>query len=184
MRVEDQKLNLNQDLAGTWQADVSWLTPDLALGGCFPMEKAGMLASEHGIAAVVDLRQEYCDDEQQLDAAGIRFLHLPTPDLHPVSVDMLDAGVTFTREQNDAGNKVLIHCQHGIGRSALLALCVLVDRGWDPLDALKHAKDQRWQVSPSRLQYDGWARWLASRGKQAPDYHTFGCIAYRHLAGR
>jgi hypothetical protein len=38
-------------------------------------------------------------------------------------------------------------------------------------------------VSPSRSQYEGWSAWLASRGKRAPDYHTFGCIAYRHLAG-
>lgn len=165
-----------------WQADVSWLTDDVALGGCFPSERADHLAKEHGIGAVVDLRREDRDDEHALNQAGMKFLHLPTPDLEPVTVEMLDIGVDFTRRQTDAGNKVLIHCQHGIGRSALLALCVLVDRGWEPLDALKHAKDQRWRVSPSRSQYDGWARWLASRGKQAPDYHSFGCIAYRHLA--
>jgi protein-tyrosine phosphatase len=77
---------------------------------------------------------------------------------------------------------VLIHCQHGIGRSALLALCVLVDNGWEPLDALIHIKDCREVVSPSRSQYEGWSRWLKSRGLAAPDYHSFGCIAYRHLA--
>ncbi len=60
---------------------------------------------------------------------------------------------------------MLIHCQHGIGRSALLALCVLVDQGWQPLDALTHAKDRRAQVSPSRSQYEGWAAWLRARGK-------------------
>jgi hypothetical protein len=64
----------------------------------------------------------------------------------------------------------------------LLALCVLVDQGYAPLDALVHAKDRRGVVSPSRAQYDGWAAWLASRGIAPPDYHTFGCIAYRHLA--
>ncbi|HEX8841967.1 MAG TPA: hypothetical protein VF757_06670, partial [Sphingomicrobium sp.] len=73
--------------------------------------------------------------------------------------------------------------QGGIGRSALLALCVLVDLGFEPLDALSHAKDRREAVSPSLDQYQGWARWLEGRGKPAPDYHSFGCIAYRHLAG-
>jgi hypothetical protein len=34
-------------------------------------------------------------------------------------------------------------------------------------------------VSPSRSQYDGWAAWLSAHGRAAPDYHTFGCIAYR-----
>jgi len=128
------------------------------------------------------LREEDRDDEQRLRDAGIDFLHLPTPDLEPATVDKLDRGVAFARGHIGSGNKVLIHCQHGIGRSALLSLCVLVDQGWEPLDALTHAKDRREVVSPSHSQYRGWADWLASRGKAAPDYHTFGCIAYRHLA--
>jgi protein-tyrosine phosphatase len=95
---------------------------------------------------------------------------------------MLDRGVRFVREHAAAGKGVLIHCQHGIGRSALLALCVLVDEGWEPLEALAHAKDIRAAVSPSRSQYGGWAAWLESHGRPVPDYHAFGCIAYRHLA--
>jgi predicted protein tyrosine phosphatase len=165
-----------------WQPDFHWLTERLAVGGCFPMERAGELAERHGIGAIVDLRLEDCDDEERLRAVGIDFLHLPTPDLEAATPQMLDQGVAFAARHLDHGRRVLIHCQHGIGRSALLALCVLVDQGWEPLAALEHAKDRRARVSPSRLQYDGWAGWLASRGKVAPDYHSFGCIAYRHLA--
>ena len=95
---------------------------------------------------------------------------------------MLDSGVAFARERIASGNKLLIHCQHGIGRSALLALCVMVDQGWEPLDALRRAKNRRAAVSPSPSQYQGWIRWLERHGKPAPDFHTFGCIAYRHLA--
>ena len=171
------------DAAGEWAADLHWLTDHLALGGCFPMDRARELAATHGIRAVVDLRQESRDDDACLNAAGIDFLHLPTPDLEPAPVEMLDRGVEFVRKHVAAREPVLVHCQHGIGRSALLALCVLVAEGWEPLDALGHAKDVRAVVSPSRSQYEGWAAWLASRGKQAPDYHNFGCIAYRHLAG-
>ena len=170
------------DESGEWTADLHWLTDYLAVGGCFPMERARELAKSHGVHAVVDLRQESCDDERRLNAAGIDFLHLPTPDLEPASVEMLDRGVEFVRKHAAAGKRVLIHCQHGIGRSALLALCVLVDEGWEPLRALAHAKDVRAVVSPSRSQYEGWAAWLAAHGRRAPDYHTFGCIAYRHLA--
>lgn len=159
-----------------------WLTDQLAVGGCFPLERAGELAEAYGIRAVVDLRSEACDDRADLGAVGIDLLHLPTPDLEAATNEYLDKGVEFVRAQMDRGNKVLIHCQHGIGRSPLLALCVLVDQGWRPLDALVHAKDRRELVSPSRAQYDGWAAWLRARGIEAPDYHTFGCIAYRHLA--
>jgi protein-tyrosine phosphatase len=159
-----------------------WLTPQLAVGGAFPIERAAHLAEAHEIRAVVDLRAEDCDDEAALREAGIEFLHLPTPDLEPASHDHLEAGVAFVRGHLARGDKVLIHCQHGIGRSALLALCVLVDLGFEPLHALRHAKDRREIVSPSRSQYDGWCGWLAARGVDAPDYHSFGCIAYRHLA--
>ena len=144
-----------------WQPNFHWLTDQLAVGGCFPAEQAARLAQAHGIGAVVDLRQEDRDDEAQLRAAGIAFLHLPTPDLEPASLAMLERGVSFVRGQVSDGKRVLIHCQHGIGRSALLALCVLVDAGWEPLDALAHAKDRRAAVSPSRSQYEGWAAWLA-----------------------
>ena len=168
--------------APSWTPDFHWLTRSLAVGGCFAPEKARALSAEHGIGAVIDLRSEDRDDEDGLRREGIQLLHLPTPDLEAANVETLDRGVRFTREQMESGKKVLIHCQHGIGRSALLALCVLVDEGWEPLEALGHAKDVRSVVSPSRSQYEGWAAWLASRGKQVPDYHTFGCIAYRHMA--
>jgi predicted protein tyrosine phosphatase len=176
---EDEEARMSGE---RWAPDLHWLTEHVAVGGCFPIERAAHLAEEHGIRAIVDLREEDRDDEEQLRAAGIDFLHLPTPDLEPASMAMLERGVDFVRRHIAAGEPVLIHCQHGIGRSALLALCVLVDQGWDPLDALSHAKGRRSVVSPSRSQYDGWAAWLEAQGRAAPDYHTFGCIAYRHLA--
>ena len=158
-----------------------WITPDLAVGACPPADGWAALAAQ-GIGAVVDLREEDRDDEAAVRAAGLDFLHLPTPDLHPPSPAHLDAGVAFVRDELATGRKVLIHCQHGIGRSALLALCVLSDAGMAPLEALTRAKDARERISPSPSQYEGWAAWLAARGLQAPDAHTFGCIAYRHLA--
>ena len=159
-----------------------WLTERLAVGGAFPSDQSADLARQHSIGAVIDLRAEDCDDEVSLHAAGIAFLHLPTPDLYPATRDHLEQGVAFVRDRLARGDKVLIHCQHGIGRSALLALCVMVDLGFEPLDALRHAKDRREVVSLSRSQYEGWRAWLESRGIEPPDYHSFGCIAYRHLA--
>lgn len=165
-----------------WKPNFDWLTDHVAVGGRFPMEHAVHLAEAHRIGAIVDLREEDCDDHRQLAAAGIAFLHLPTPDLYPVSIEALETGVEFVRERVRKGQRVLIHCQHGIGRSALLALCVMVDQGIEPMAALRQAKDRRWQVSPSERQYTGWVKWLTNKGLEAPDYHSFGCVAYRHLA--
>jgi protein-tyrosine phosphatase len=104
--------------------------------------------------------------------------------MEPANVEMLEEGVDFVRQFIGRGEKVLIHCQHGIGRSALLALCVLVDQGLEPLQALRLAKDKRPVVSPSQSQYEGWAKWLSANGHPVPDVHSFGCIAYRDFTRR
>jgi hypothetical protein len=183
-RAEPTSHTLESGGEADWTPDIDWLTEHIAVGGCFPMDRAAHLAQAHGIKAVIDLRGEYCDDHMVLSSAGLEFLHLPTRDLHPASVEDLERGVAFARAHIDQGHRVLIHCQHGIGRSALLALCVLVDLGFEPIAAIAHAKDCRERVSPSPSQFEGWCRWLRNRGVEAPDMHSFGCIAYRHLAQR
>lgn len=166
-----------------WTPNFSWILPDLAVGGAFPIERAACLAADHGVGAVVDVRSEACDDADALAACGLRFLHLPTIDMAGVSQPMLDDGVEFARAAAAADLRLLIHCQHGIGRSATLALCVMVDRGLSPLEALSIAKDARVLVSPSEAQYAAWVRWIERRtDATAPSYYDFGMIAYRHLA--
>ena len=163
--------------------DISWITPALALGGCFDRGVSEALARDHGIRGVVDLRAESCDEELELRHHGIELLHLPTLDLCAVAPEMLRTGVAFVTRHLDAGGRVLIHCQHGIGRSALLGLCVLVDRGLAPLDALELAKSRRPRVSPSPEQFEAWAMWLRERGHAVPAFKAFAAIAYRHLRG-
>jgi len=166
-----------------------WITDQLAVGGSFPAEAIERLAREHGIAAVVDARAEAVDDEALMARHGIAFLHLPTDDHFALSDDDLAHGVEWVSAHLDAGGRVLIHCEHGIGRSALLALCVLVARGEAPLDALERAKTGRMKVSPSPHQFEGWARWLYQHRVttravwKVPSFDAFGRIAYRHLQG-
>jgi predicted protein tyrosine phosphatase len=165
-----------------WSPNFSWIQPDLAVGGAFPIERGAHLAQVHGVGAIIDVRSETCDDPAVLEACGLRFLHLPTPDMQAVSQQRLDQGVAFAETAAADGLKLLVHCQHGIGRSALVALCILVSRGLPPLEALSLAKDARMAVSPSEAQYQAWATWLSRHGATAPSYHEFGMIAYRHLA--
>ena len=160
--------------------DLTFVTPSLAVGGGFPESAAEHLAREVRIAAVVDLRAEARDDEALLLRHGMTLLHLPTLDHQAVSQAMLDEGVAFATGRLDRGERVLVHCEHGIGRSVLLALCVLVAQGAAPLDALRRIKDAREAASPSPAQHKAWQDWLQRRGVEPPGFDAFAAIAYRH----
>jgi predicted protein tyrosine phosphatase len=190
-RPEPLSLPLATDgnVAGTedWRPNLSWITDALAIGGSFPAARAADLAQRSNIRAIVDLRVEACDDAEEVERHGMAFLHLPTEDHCAVTPAMLDQGVVFVTPHMDRGERVLIHCEHGIGRSATLGLAVLVSRGLAPLEALELAKTRRVLVSPSPAQYEAWATWLAGwKARQGapwdvPHFEAFKAIAYRHL---
>jgi protein-tyrosine phosphatase len=152
--------------------DLSWITDTLAIGGSFAPNQTDALARDHRVAAVVDVRGEACDDEALLAKHGIELLHLPTLDFEPISPRLLSLGIAFVTAHVTEGRRVLVHCAQGIGRSALLGLCVLVECGHAPLSALELAKARRSQVSPSRSQYEAWAMWLAGRRSDRGDTWT------------
>ncbi|HKB71916.1 MAG TPA: dual specificity protein phosphatase family protein [Thermoanaerobaculia bacterium] len=167
--------------------DFDWVTPALAVGGRFAPSDAARLAREHSIRHVVDLRIEACDDDRVLRRHGIELLHLPTEDVCAIADEMIELGVAWVNERLDRGASVLIHCHHGIGRSALLTLCVLVSRGDEPLEALIRAKDARRVVSPSPEQLAAFARYCSALRERTgaawdvPAFDALASIAYRHL---
>ena len=166
--------------------NLDWVTPQLALGGSFELETCEHLVKTLGIRYVVDVRIECCDDEQVLRRHGIQLLHLPTVDLRAVSQEMLDEGVAWVNDRLDDGHKVYVHCEHGVGRSALLGLCILVSRGLSPIDALRTAKRARWQVSPSPEQLEAFRTWCRRFGippGRVPTSDELAQVAYSHLRG-
>jgi protein-tyrosine phosphatase len=173
--------------APAWQPNLTWITNHLAVGGRFPPERTEHLAQELRIAAVIDLRSEDRDDEVLMQRHGIAFLHLPTDDNGALTLPMIKDGIAFARARLDRGERVLVHCEHGIGRSATLALCIMVEGGLAPLDALALAKDKRALVSPSPAQFECWTRWMKTLRKtrridwELPSFDAFKAIAYRHL---
>jgi protein-tyrosine phosphatase len=167
--------------------DLHFVTPDLAVGASFADDAVALLARDHGIDRVVDVRVEDRDDEELLRVHGIRLLHLPTQDCCAISPQHLREGVAFALGGMRRGERVFIHCEYGIGRSALLALCVLVARGVAPLEAMARLKDSRPAISPAPEQLAAFVEYCrelrAERGESwpVPGVERLSAIAWRHL---
>jgi len=109
--------------------DLDWVSDTgIAVGGSFTSGQIKALGHRQ-IMNVVDAREELCDDEDALARANIRWLHLPTPDRHAMSVEQLVEGAKWVMACLEKGERSLIHCEFGVERSALVAAAVLVALG-------------------------------------------------------
>jgi hypothetical protein len=166
-----------------------WPLPDLAVGGRVLLEVAEALARRWGVRRVVDLRAEEQDDVELFRGHGVEVLHLPTPDMRPVEPALLWRGVRWVREGLGRGERVLVHCEYGIGRSVLLTACVLVSLGDAPCAALARIKGARAVACPAPDQLHALLDWAADWHRQAntpcpaATWDDLARIAYRDLQG-
>jgi protein-tyrosine phosphatase len=131
--------------------NMSWITSHLAVGGRIHPEDINAVARA-GVTHVVDTRSEYCDDAQALAREHIELLHLPTADTCPLTIEQMFQGAKWVQACIEQGGRVLIHCEHGVGRSALLTCAVLVYDGMHAQDALHLVQQKRWQAAPNHSQ--------------------------------
>jgi protein tyrosine phosphatase (PTP) superfamily phosphohydrolase (DUF442 family) len=131
--------------------NMSWITPQLAVGGRIVPEDLHRLAAA-GVTRVVDTRSEHQDDADQLAKEGIALLYLPTPDTFPLTIEQLREGADWVNQQMNEGQRVLIHCEHGVGRSVLLTAAALVAGGMSAHQAMELIQLKRWQAAPNHRQ--------------------------------
>ncbi len=131
--------------------NMSWITDQLAVGGRIRPEDIKAVARA-GITYVVDTRAEYRDDAQAFAKEHIELLYLPTADSQSLTVEQMLEGAKWVNQRIQKGGRVLIHCEHGVGRSALLACAVLVYDGMHAYDALHLVQQKRWQAAPNHKQ--------------------------------
>lgn len=117
-----------------------------------------------GIGGVLSLLTP--DEEDSLDLNkesrlvsknGMSFWSLPIPDRHtPGSPTELAAALDRINEALSSGQNVLIHCRQGIGRTGLVAACMLVTKGWDPSRAVQHLSVVRGIPVPETTEQRSW----------------------------
>ena len=133
--------------------NMSWITDHLAVGGRVLPEDIQAL-SQTGVTHVIDTRSEYADDVQAMAKEHIELLYLPAPDTYPLTIEQLMQGAAWANERISQGGRVLIHCEHGVGRSVLLACATLVYGGMHARDALALVMQRRWQAAPNHRQIE------------------------------
>lgn len=123
----------------------SQITPQLMVGGQHYRHGLRELA-QRGVTAVVNMRGEH--DDRLGGVALEHYLHLPTKDGHPPSLEHLRLGVEFIRTHIDAGGKVYIHCWEGVGRAPTMAAAYLASTGMTPEAAWETIRAARPFIRP------------------------------------
>ncbi len=124
---------------------VSQITPQLHVGGQYRRRGWSRLAVR-GITAVVNMRVEF--DDARAGIAPPRYLHLPTMDDEPPTLEQLRQGVAFITEEIARGGGVYVHCGAGVGRAATLVAAYLVGTGLTPDEAWARIRAVRPFVRP------------------------------------
>lgn len=133
---------------------------------------------ELGIDVVVSLltHEEIADLElaqeaELCQAQDIHFLSFPISDrsIPPSRWATLELVRKLAKALAE-GKNVAIHCRQGIGRSALIAACLLVLAGVEPEPAFACVSSARGEVVPETVEQQEWVRAFA-RGLQASVSH-------------
>jgi protein-tyrosine phosphatase len=127
----------------------SEITPQVFVGGQHGKGGLQSMARRH-IKATVNLRRGF-DDRAHGRLAG-DYLHLPTRDGYPPTLEQIRQGVAFIDQQVRAGHAVYIHCKIGVGRAPTLAACYLVSQGLAPTEAWSAIRRVRPFIAPLRRQ--------------------------------
>ncbi|MGO9259119.1 MAG: tyrosine protein phosphatase [Bryobacteraceae bacterium] len=97
-----------------------------------------------------------------VEAAGLRFVSFPIPDLGVPASRTLAAFLVqeFSRDL-ESGRNVAVHCRQGVGRSGLIAAGALIVAGMDAASALRTVSAARGLNVPETPEQRAWIERLA-----------------------
>ncbi|HEY1801335.1 MAG TPA: dual specificity protein phosphatase family protein [Terriglobales bacterium] len=97
------------------------------------------------------------DEAKEAKLQGMKFFSLPIPDRQ---VPSSEAKLTKTLEALDAdlqsGKNLAVHCRQGIGRSGLIATCLLIRKGFSPQAAVEIVSAARGVNVPETAEQRNW----------------------------
>ena len=103
------------------------------------------------------------DEREQVQRSGLVFINFPIPDYSvPPSKQATRQLVSELKERLSHGNRVGIHCRQGIGRSSLVAACVLMTAGKSSDKAFEQIGTARRAKVPDTVEQKDWVTSFAS----------------------
>jgi protein-tyrosine phosphatase len=97
------------------------------------------------------------DEAAEVRAQGMSFTSFPIPDRQiPTSEGKLSEVLEKAVRDLSNGKNVLVHCRQGIGRSGLVAACLLVKKGMSPGAAIEAVSAARGVSVPETAEQRDW----------------------------
>ena len=121
------------------------ITADLFLGSQYNLLGLRKLKAL-GVTAIVNMRMHSVYSEAQYE--GFKYLHLPTEDNTPPSLDVLIKGADFVDTEIKNKGKVYIHCRQGLGRGPTMTIAYLLKAGLTFEDAFALVQKVRTFINP------------------------------------
>jgi protein-tyrosine phosphatase len=123
-----------------------------------------------GIGTVLSLLTG--EEEKELDLtgegrevkkSGMKFMSLPIPDRQtPVSEPEVKAAIEKLDADLSSGKNVVVHCRQGVGRSGLIAACLLITKGLSSGAALEAISAARGVTIPETPEQRRWVERYAT----------------------
>ena len=146
---------------GTWPGKIAvaprprgddWTTDDVA-----SWKRAGVNVVLSLLTAEENRSLGLINEASEVQKSGLEFLPFPIPDLQvPASKAKLNETIEKLGAELAKNKNVLIHCRQGIGRSGLIAACLLISKGLSPgaaIDQVSAARGLRVPETPEQREW-------------------------------
>ncbi len=136
------------------------------LNGTFDQDLEALLSWHPSIVVsmteILEMRETGAEElGEMLERHNVCWLHLPLSDyqgLAGANAVTWDKSSAKLHSELDAGKGILVHCRGGHGRSGMIALRLMVERGEEPEAALKRLR----AVRPGAIETKEQMRWASA----------------------